>query len=32
VQHCQQAAPWHFGLRAFINNLAARGLLSDNGV
>jgi len=32
VQHCQHAAPWHFGLRAFINNLAARGLLSDNGV
>ena len=27
VTHSERAAPWQFGLRAFINNLAARGLL-----
>jgi fumarylacetoacetate (FAA) hydrolase family protein len=27
VVHCEQAAPWKFGLRAFIQNLASRGLL-----
>ena len=27
VTHCEQAAPWRFGLRAFMANLAARGLL-----
>jgi fumarylacetoacetate (FAA) hydrolase family protein len=27
VCHCQDAAPWQFGLRALIDNLAARGLL-----
>lgn len=27
VHHCGDASPWQFGLRAFINNLAARGLL-----
>jgi fumarylacetoacetate (FAA) hydrolase family protein len=27
VRHCEDAAPWQFGLRALINNLAARGLL-----
>lgn len=27
VTHCQAAPPWHFGLRAFISNLAERGLL-----
>ncbi|HSI49453.1 MAG TPA: fumarylacetoacetate hydrolase family protein [Ideonella sp.] len=29
VTHSETAAPWQFGLRAFINNLAARGLLKD---
>jgi len=28
VTHSERAAPWRFGLRAFINNLAARGLLA----
>jgi fumarylacetoacetate (FAA) hydrolase family protein len=28
VRHCENAAPWQFGLRALINNLAARGLLN----
>jgi fumarylacetoacetate (FAA) hydrolase family protein len=32
VQHCGDAAPWQFGLRAFINNLAARGLLNGAGL
>jgi fumarylacetoacetate (FAA) hydrolase family protein len=32
VCHCADAAPWQFGLRAFINNLAARGLLSGAGL
>ena len=32
VRHCGDAAPWQFGLRAFINNLAARGLLSGGGL
>jgi fumarylacetoacetate (FAA) hydrolase family protein len=27
VTHSETAPPWHFGLRAFISNLAARGLL-----
>lgn len=27
VTHCESAPPWRFGLRAFIGNLAARGLL-----
>jgi fumarylacetoacetate (FAA) hydrolase family protein len=29
VRQCEEAAPWQFGLRALINNLAARGLLVD---
>lgn len=29
VTHSESAAPWRFGLRAFIANLAARGLLKD---
>ncbi|PJI98667.1 fumarylacetoacetate (FAA) hydrolase family protein [Acidovorax sp. 69] len=29
VTHSETAAPWHFGLRAFIGNLAQRGLLRD---
>ncbi|NNU44632.1 fumarylacetoacetate hydrolase family protein [Ramlibacter montanisoli] len=28
VQHSEQAAPWTFGLRAFMANLARRGLLA----
>ena len=28
VRYCDDAAPWQFGLRALINNLAARGLLA----
>ena len=28
VSHCETVAPWQFGLRAFFNNLAARGLLA----
>ena len=28
VQHCEQVAPWTFGLRAFMANLAQRGLLA----
>jgi len=28
VTHCELAPPWRFGLRAFMANLAARGLLS----
>ena len=32
VHHCGDAPPWQFGLRAFINNLAARGLLSGAGL
>jgi fumarylacetoacetate (FAA) hydrolase family protein len=28
VTHSETAPPWHFGLRAFINNLAGRGLLT----
>jgi fumarylacetoacetate (FAA) hydrolase family protein len=32
VCHCGDAAPWQFGLRAFINNLALRGLLSGAGL
>mgnify|MGYP000008093545 CR=1 FL=1 len=28
VTLCDHAAPWQFGLRAFFNNLAARGLLA----
>jgi fumarylacetoacetate (FAA) hydrolase family protein len=31
VTHSEQAPPWQFGLRAFINNLAGRGLL-DRGL
>lgn len=27
VRHCNDAAPWTFGVRALVNNLAARGLL-----
>jgi fumarylacetoacetate (FAA) hydrolase family protein len=27
VTHCEEAPPWRFGLRAFIGNLADRGLL-----
>lgn len=29
VTHCEAAPPWQFGLRAFIGNLAARGLLHE---
>jgi fumarylacetoacetate (FAA) hydrolase family protein len=29
VTHSETAPPWRFGLRAFINNLAARGLLRN---
>lgn len=32
VAHSEQAAPWQFGLRAFINNLAARGLLGNGAL
>jgi fumarylacetoacetate (FAA) hydrolase family protein len=32
VRHCEDAAPWQFGLRAFINNLAQRGLLAGGGL
>ncbi len=32
VRHCGDAAHWQFGLRALINNLAARGLLSGGGL
>jgi fumarylacetoacetate (FAA) hydrolase family protein len=28
VTHCETAPPWRFGLRAFIDNLAGRGLLA----
>ncbi len=27
VTHCESAPPWRFGLRAFVSNLAERGLL-----
>ena len=29
VAHSEAAAPWRFGLRAFISNLTQRGLLRD---
>ena len=29
VTHCETAAPWRFGLRAFMGNLAGRGLLTQ---
>ena len=29
VTHCDTAPPWRFGLRAFIDNLAGRGLLAS---
>ena len=32
VTHSETAAPWRFGLRAFINNLAQRGLLRGAGL
>jgi fumarylacetoacetate (FAA) hydrolase family protein len=32
VHHCGDVPPWQFGLRAFFNNLAARGLLSGGGL
>lgn len=32
VQHCEALAPWQFGLRAFISNLAARGLLGGQAL
>ena len=32
VRLCDDAAPWQFGLRALINNLAARGLLGGAGL
>jgi fumarylacetoacetate (FAA) hydrolase family protein len=32
VRLCEDAAPWQFGLRAFINNLAMRGLLTGGGL
>jgi fumarylacetoacetate (FAA) hydrolase family protein len=32
VTHSETAAPWQFGLRAFINNLAKRGLLRDDAL
>ncbi|MBA4265756.1 MAG: fumarylacetoacetate hydrolase [Comamonadaceae bacterium] len=32
VTHSETAAPWQFGLRAFINNLAQRGLLRGAGL
>jgi fumarylacetoacetate (FAA) hydrolase family protein len=31
VTHCEAAPPWRFGLRAFIGNLAERGLLQGSG-
>jgi len=30
VAHSEDAAPWRFGLRAFIANLARRGLLAHD--
>jgi fumarylacetoacetate (FAA) hydrolase family protein len=32
VTHSETAAPWRFGLRAFIGNLAARGLLQGKAL
>ena len=32
VSHCQDAAPWQFGLRAWVNNLAQRGLLGGGNL
>jgi fumarylacetoacetate (FAA) hydrolase family protein len=32
VTHSETAAPWQFGLRAFIGNLAARGLLQGKAL
>jgi fumarylacetoacetate (FAA) hydrolase family protein len=32
VTHSETAAPWQFGLRAFIGNLAARGLLQGKSL
>jgi fumarylacetoacetate (FAA) hydrolase family protein len=32
VTHSEAAAPWRFGLRAFIGNLAARGLLQGKAL
>jgi len=32
VTHSESAAPWRFGLRAFIANLAARGLLQGRAI
>jgi fumarylacetoacetate (FAA) hydrolase family protein len=32
VTHSETAAPWQFGLRAFISNLAARGLLQGKSL
>jgi len=32
VNHAEQAAPWTFGLRAFISNLARRGLLAPGSL
>ena len=32
VTYCDSAAPWRFGLRAFIANLAARGLLQGRAL
>jgi fumarylacetoacetate (FAA) hydrolase family protein len=32
VTHCETAAPWKFGVRALINNLTQRGLLTGNAI
>ncbi|MDD0808950.1 fumarylacetoacetate hydrolase family protein [Curvibacter sp. RS43] len=32
VTHSESAEPWRFGLRAFISNLAQRGLLADRAL
>jgi len=32
VTHCESAAPWKFGVRALINNLNQRGLLTGNAI
>ncbi|WP_367846570.1 fumarylacetoacetate hydrolase family protein [Rhodoferax sp. WC2427] len=32
VTHCETAPPWRFGLRAFMGNLAARGLLGGTAL
>lgn len=32
VTHCETAAPWKFGVRALVNNLSRRGLLSGHAI